>query len=146
MKQERLNSEKKINCDNFKLKIGTINKKNPKVIYIDGSTFIIPLFESNNYDNDIFQLKKIFLSEIKKYFVKTNLFSNKFIFNLDIKSNGLKKDKKSFLAFQCHLLQENKINTLSTVKKNTEITLNNFIKSIENDIIGHNFMINKYKK
>ena len=44
-KTVRLNSEKTINHELFKIKIGTTNKINPKVIYVEGRTFIQPLNE-----------------------------------------------------------------------------------------------------
>ena len=48
MAGERLNSEKKIEHNKIKLKIGTIDKKMPKVIYVEGRTFVTPDGEKEN--------------------------------------------------------------------------------------------------
>ena len=53
----RLNSEKKIENEYFKLKIGTTNKINPIVIYVEGKTFISPNEEKGDYSKDIAEIK-----------------------------------------------------------------------------------------
>lgn len=145
MKGERLNSEKKINSNNFKLKIGTINKKSPLVIYIDGNTFITPTLDKENYDDDILNIKKNFVFNIKNILNKSDLFENKFILDFDVKNNGLKKDKKSFLSFQCHLRQKNNLFSLNTIKEMSQDLIHEFINDLETQLKNNNFLINKFK-
>ena len=45
----RLNTEKKIEHDSFEIKIGTTNKLNPVVIYVEGKAFITPSEENTDY-------------------------------------------------------------------------------------------------
>ena len=145
MKKERLNGEKKINCSNFKLKVGTINKKNPSVIYIDGSTFISPVLDKDDYTNDIKNLKKDLITRIKNDLLRSNLFKSKYILDFDVKTSGLKQNKKSFLSFQCHLCQNNIIPFGEITKKSNDI-INIFINNIEKDFNKENFIIFKTKK
>lgn len=145
MKGERLNSEKKINCNNFKLKIGTINKKNPIVIYIDGNTFITPTLDKENYNDDILNIKKKFLYAIRNNLNKSSLFDNNFILDFDVKNSGLKIGKKSFLSFQCHLRQKNNVFLLNDIKNMAKNLINSFVNSLETELKNNNFLINKYK-
>ena len=59
-KTVRLNSEKTIANDNFKIKIGTTNKVNPQVVYVEGKTFIKPLVEKDDYSKDVVEMKRSF--------------------------------------------------------------------------------------
>ena len=94
MKGERLNSEKKINSNNFKLKIGTINKKSPLVIYIDGNTFITPTLDKENYDDDILNIKKNFIFNCLIF-----IFNSKSIKIILLSSKISKKKKKKVKSF-----------------------------------------------
>ena len=47
-KQKRTNVEKRLKNDFFNIKLGTVNKNNPEVIYFEVRTFISPLENSNN--------------------------------------------------------------------------------------------------
>ena len=49
----RLNSEKKIDNQYFDVKIGTVNRLNPRAIYVEGKTFIKPLEKRDDYKSDI---------------------------------------------------------------------------------------------
>ena len=66
-KTVRLNSEKTINHELFKIKIGTTNKINPKVIYVEGRTFIQPLNEKNNYTTELTGIKRSFNKIIQNF-------------------------------------------------------------------------------
>ena len=72
-KTVRLNSEKTINHNLFKIKIGTINKINPKVIYVEGRTFIQPLNEKNSYTTELTGIKKGF-NKIIQNFIESTIF------------------------------------------------------------------------
>lgn len=147
MKQERLNSEKKIPNDIFNIKIGTINKKRPSVIYLDGSTFISPLLDKEDYTDDVKEIKCELDNIVKNALRNSKLFEKNFIGNFDVRLSGIRKEKKSYLSFQYHLKQpKNNIMTLNYLKDNSNNIIDNIVNSLKNILLAHNFELSKHKK
>lgn len=147
MAETRLNSEKKIEDENFKLKIGTTNKIDPVVVYIEGRTFISPKEEKEDYSRDIAEIKHNFSRAISHNISGSPLFDRKFILDFQVASKGISLSKKSFLSFQ-FLLRQNKDNVmkLKDLKERCEELIRNIVGSLEENIVEHNFVISKTKK
>ena len=111
MAETRLNSEKNIDAENFKLKIGTTNKIDPIVVYVEGRTFISPIEEKEDYSRDLSKIRHEFSRAISHGISKSPLFDRKFILDFQVASKGVSLNKKSFLSFQ-FLLRQNKENVL----------------------------------
>ena len=143
---ERLNSEKKVNNDHFRIKIGTINKNNPSVIYINGSGFVSPLSKKDSYADDIEEIKLDFFKNVKLNTLKSDKLENKYACDFDLRMSGIKPNKKSFLSFQCHLKQKDGHPCrLNEIKSNLEDTINNIVENLFMDFIAHNFSVTKTK-
>ena len=71
--KERNNSEKRIDHENFRLKIGTTNRNNPVVVYINGKAFISPNVEKETYNRDVYEMKRSLTNSIRDNIRKTNL-------------------------------------------------------------------------
>ena len=147
MAETRLNSEKKIEDENFKLKIGTTNKIDPVVVYVEGRTFISPQEDKDDYSKDISEIKHNFSRAISKNISNSPLFDRKFILDFQVASKGISLTKKSFLSFQ-FLLRQNKDNVmkLKDLKERCEELIKNIVGSLEENIAEHNFVISKTKK
>ena len=147
MAEIRLNSEKKIDAENFKLRIGTTNKIDPIVVYIEGRTFISPQEEKDNYAKDILEIKHGLSRAISRNIAESPLFDRKFILDFQVASKGVSVNKKSFLSFQ-FLLRQNrdKVLKLKDLKANSEDMIKSIVGSLEENIIEHNFIISKTKK
>ena len=104
----RLNNEKKIDNEYFKLKIGTTNKINPIVIYVEGKAFICPTEEKDDYSKHISEIKHRFKRGISEGLYGTDVFDGKYIMDFQVASNGISVNKKSFLSFQFLLRQKRK--------------------------------------
>jgi hypothetical protein len=143
----RLNSEKKIENENFKLKIGTTNKINPMVIYVEGKAFISPLEEKDDYSRDISEMKHALKRSISTNLYSADNFDNKYIVDFQVASSGVAVNKKSFLSFQFLLRQKrDNIMKLSDVKAISEGMINNIADALRDSIIEHNFVLSKTKK
>lgn len=147
MGEIRLNSEKKIDAENFKLKIGTTNKINPVVVYIEGRTFICPQEEKDDYSRDISEIKHNFSRAISKYVGESEQFDKKFIVDFQVATKGISLNKKTFLSFQ-FLLRQNRDNILKLkdLKPSAEKMVLNIVGALEQNIVNHNFVISKTKK
>lgn len=92
---------KKLNLpldERFKISYGTVNVKNPISIYLQMSTWIKPLEDYENYENLIKKLTKEYKQSLN-YTLKNSFFNErKWIVDLDLRSSGMERDKKSFMS------------------------------------------------
>lgn len=146
MAEKRLNSEKKIEAKNVRLKIGTTNKNEPKVIYIEGRAFICPLDNKEDYSDDISSIKYDFKHAISNNLINNYIFENKFIVDFQVASKGISYNKKSFLSFQFLLKQKSdKPQKLKEIKTNALPLITNIVNDLTDSIEEHNFAITKSK-
>lgn len=147
-KTVRLNSEKTINHELFKIKIGTTNKINPKVIYIEGRTFIQPLNHKSSYSVELTGIKRGFNKIIQNFIDSNDLFSKKYILDFQVAQSGVSVTKRSFLSFQFLLKQKNedKILKLKDVKQKTESNIQNILNLLTQCIKEYDFNVTKTKR
>lgn len=140
------NSEKKIPHDTFKISLGTTNKVNPLVVYVEGKTFISPLNEKDDYSRDISSIKYGLGQTIKNTINNSDLFDNKYILDFQIATKGITMNKKSFLTFQLLLKQKNQIRQLKDLKKLAAKPITDIMSSLKETIEKHSFSISKSKR
>lgn len=143
----RLNTEKKIEHESFKLKIGTTNKLNPMVVYVEGKAFIAPLEASEDYQKDISEIKHTLRRAISDSLTGTTLFDHKFILDFQVAVNGISVGKKSFMSFQFLFKQDkDNVKKLSEVKEAAQPIIEKIADSLRDSISTHGFVISKTKK
>lgn len=106
--EKKINSEIKIYDNDFKIKIGTTNKKNPETLYVQIGTYIKPCSIKPSYTEDI-----LLLNKESKYYLKnklniTDIYNKNFILITDIAEERINVKKKSFLEMQIHFKRNNK--------------------------------------
>lgn len=127
--KKKINSEINYQNTNFKVKIGTIDKKNPETVYVQLGTYITPKKEKDNYSENIDIFKKTTKNFIKQKLETKDLCdSNNFITIIDIADDRILYNKKSYLEIQLYL------------KNNLDMLNNKVFKNISKDI--HNYYIN----
>lgn len=119
------------------LKIGTIDKKNPEVIYFEGSFYIKPIINKETYKSDIDRIKNTLNDLLKEWLKENKNFKKNFMFLLDVADEWIKYNKKSYLSFQLYLKpsddllkEEKNFNNLSQYLKENNICDTSFIKDI----------------
>lgn len=143
----RLNTEKKIEHDSFKLKIGTTNKLNPVVVYVEGKAFIAPSVASDDYQRDISEIKHSLRRSISESLTGTTIFDHKFILDFQVATNGISVGKKSFMSFQFLFKQDkDNVRKLSEVKEDAQPMIENIANTLRDSITSHGFSISKTKK
>lgn len=143
----RTNSEKNMDHNIFKLKIGTTNKIKPEVIYFEGKTFIKPNVEMDNYNKEIVEIKRKFQQTIKNNLATNQHFNTQYILDFQVAKNGISTNKKSFLSFQLLFKQKNTKNLLklNDAKKVSGEIMNNMLSDLTTEIENHNFSVSKTK-
>ena len=142
----RLNAKKKIPNPNFKLEIGTTNRNNPRVIYIEGKGYISPESYKEDYTNDIktikYDLKRILRDRISTL----DNFEKRIIVDIQIADKGVSYKKKSFLNFQ-FLVQQTfePLLTLKDIKAILEPPILNIVNEFTTLIKEKRFHIYKTK-
>ena len=128
--------EIKIDVDeNYKVKIGTVDNKNPKSVYINLSAWgeLKNNNEELNYEKIISLLRKNIKHNINNNINVEDFHKNKYIVDLDMRSSGINKTKRSFMSCEVTLFQKNNIpvNQYYIIKRVTNIA-NNIIKDCLN--------------
>ena len=100
---KKINSEINFSDSDFKIKIGTTNKKNPETLYIQIGTYIKPSEIKPSYIDDVTLFDKS-----SKYFFKdklktSDIYNKNFILITDVAEERINTKKKSFMEMQIHL-------------------------------------------
>lgn len=143
----RLNSEKKIDNKYFDVKIGTVNRLNPRAIYIEAKTFIKPLEEREDYLSDISLMRHTLKNKLSNELRKNELFDQRFILDFDIASSCVRHNKNSYLFFQVTMKQKNDPPIkLEELKNMSESMVNNIVDELSDVIMECDFTLKKKKR
>jgi hypothetical protein len=115
---------------------GTVDSKNLKSIYINIQSWVSPKNEHDNWNRVVCNLTR----EIKHSVfnsINTDIFKDKSIVDLDLRSSGLNHGKKSFFNLEVNLFSNNELDF-----KSEEIKDN--VKNIIKNIYKTNIIENKY--
>ncbi len=117
---------------NIKIGYGTIDHKNLKTIYLKFSAWLLPEIE-DDYEKIIFKTRR----DIKNLILTKNndFFKKESIVDLDIRTKGVKLEKKSFMNLEITLFTKDQFD----IKEKNAKSL---IKSIFTEVIDKN-LVNK---
>lgn len=146
-KRTRPSTEKIIPNNIFKVKFGTVNKKNPEVVYIESKTFISPLNREKKHNVLLQKVRREFLFFINETLKNSCIYETNCILDFQVANSGLQVGKKSFLTYQL-LLRQNRSNVKDfKVIKNESIDLiNNLSNALSLLLENNGFLVSKTKK
>lgn len=110
---------------------GTVDSKNLKTIYVVLQSWVEPIKDFENWDRANGSLKR----EIKHLLlecVNSDIFEKHNIVDLDLRSSGIQKGKRSFLNLEITLYLKKHIDFKSPTLKNN---IKNVIECVYNDAI-----------
>lgn len=112
-----------------KIGYGTVDYKNLKTIYLKLNAWVEPESEELNFDGTIASARRS-LKELIRQHDFNDLFKKESIVDLDIRTKGIKMNKRSFMNLEITLF----VDTFFDVKSQTvKLLLKNFIhQSIDN--------------
>lgn len=120
--------------DNICVKYGATDRHNPEVVFLIGRMWLIPKFEQTHYKIIVDEIFNNFKRKIVKEIQNSELLiSNRYVFDLDVKTTLMRKDKKSFAAFEIHVKQVKKLSyydMLNELQKMFEPILNKLITEL----------------
>jgi len=103
--------------NNVKIGYGTVDFKNLKTVYLKLNSWVQPENETEDYDHTILKTRR----KIKEfiYNLKNQNFKQQCIVDLDIRTKGIKLEKRSFMNLEVTLYVENQFDVKSKEIKNT---------------------------
>jgi hypothetical protein len=125
------------NKKNVKIRFGTVDSINLKSIYINLQSWIEPKTYSDNWQRVISILNKTIKQTILEH-INKDLFEENFISDMDLRSSGISRGKKSFLDLEITIYLKRK----DIFFQSKEIKES--VKDLTNFIIDENFKGNKY--
>jgi len=133
--------------ENYKTKIGTVNNKESKSLYINLSAWgqLDKLDENMNYDYFLSNIRKKIKQKLNNSLNEELFYDDKYIVDLDMRTSGLSVEKRSFMSCEITLYQKRHlpINRPRIVESTKKI-----ISDIVNDCLENNsvFTFHKRKK
>lgn len=121
----------------YKVNYGTVDSKNLKSIYLNIQTWAEPKQEIENPNRVVNNLSRLIKLTILDY-IERDVFDENFIVDLDLRSSGIQKGKKSFLNLECYFYVNNpKLDfkskeIKSSVKKITSGLVKNIFRGNQN--------------
>ena len=115
---------------------GTVDSKNLKSVYINIQSWVTPKDEYDNWNRVVSNLGREIKHSVYKS-INTNLFQNKSIVDLDLRTSGISHGKKSFFNLEINLYATNELDFKSPEIKES-------VKNIVQSIYNNNITTNKY--
>ena len=142
----RINGDKVIKHEKIKAKLGFTDKKNHNTFYIEGSGFITPNEDIDDFDEIMGSIKNSCKQSLKKRLISNKTIDRNFLMNFEVCSDRMKKNKKTFLSFQYHFIQKDRKNkSILDVKKCENNFFIDILNDVENELKNHNISIDKKK-
>jgi len=88
--------------DSLKTFYGTVDSKELKSIYINIQTWVTPLEDKENWNNVVNTLTRSIKHSVFGS-LDRELFKENFIVDLDLRTSGIRKDKKSFMNLEINI-------------------------------------------
>lgn len=128
---KRLNKEYDVVLTkNFNSKIGTVNRLEPIVIYLNCRTWIYPKKDSC-IKQDINFILINFKKKIMSILSNSGYFEKNIIIDFDVNIELIELNKKNFISFEIYLKQKNRILSL----KELSVILENLLYDEFNNLI-----------
>jgi hypothetical protein len=122
--------------ESIKTQYGTVDSKQLKSLYINMQTWVAPKVEMENWDRIVGGLSRNVKHSVYES-INRELFAEKFIVDLDLRTSGISKGKKSFFNLEINLYTTKDIDFKSDEIKES-------VKNIVKSIYKNNVVQNKY--
>ena len=129
--------------NDVKIGYGTVDHKNLKTVYLKLNSWIQPENETDDFNSLINKTRRKIKEQI--YSLRTPYFKSQCIVDLDIRTKGIKMEKRSFMNLEITLYVENTfdVKTKETKKLIKDIMIDTIDASLSNKKL---FNFNKSKK
>ncbi len=125
--------EIKINVNkNYTVKLGTVDNKKPKCIFFEIRGWAQPKENNENYNWVVNKLNKRLTSRVHKLLPDSCFNKNVYLSNLDLRSSGIKLNKRSFFNYEVTLYLDKEIENIESIKP----LINEYSQTLINDVFN----------
>lgn len=125
------------NYKNVKIGYGTVDFRNLKTVYLKLNSWLLPLNDETEYDSIVLLSRRKIKNLI--YELNNSTFKRESIVDLDIKINGIKSSKKSFMNLEITLF----VNQSFDIKDNDyKFLIKDIIKHIIDNCLDNKILFN----
>jgi len=117
-----------------KITYGTVDSKEFKSLYLNLQTWVEPKKDSENWTRVVLNMNRAIKHSLYQNMDK-NIFDEKFIVDLDLRTSGLQLKKKSFMNLEVNLYLIKEIDFKSLALKKS---LKLLVKNIYDDVLNKN--------
>ena len=119
-----------------KIVYGTVDSINLKSLYLNIQTWVEPIYECDNWTRTVLNLSRSVKHSIYES-INKQIFDEKFIVDLDLRSSGLNLNKKSFMNLEInfYIIQEDLDFKCEEIKQS--------LQQITEQIFNDNFLNNE---
>lgn len=136
---ERKNKEYKIESGNsFKLKYGSTDKDDPKVVYINGNTWMVPP-KIDEVKTVIPSIERNVRNFVKFEINKNQSLDKSFIFDFDLKPDSIIPGRKKFISFELYVRQR-ETKKLTEICDNIREMASKITGKIEEELVRNDFV------
>jgi hypothetical protein len=142
-KNERMKKGKTAKISGFKaskVSYGTVDSKNLKSIYINIQTWVEPKDEFDNWTRIVLNMSRA-VKHVVFNCVDKELFDDKFIVDLDLRTSGIHHKKRSFMNLEINLFLFEEMDFKSQILKKS---VKDIVNCIHSDIFKGNEYFNFY--
>jgi hypothetical protein len=126
--------------NNVKIGYGTVDFKNLKTVYLKLNAWVQPENDTEDYNHTISKTRRKIKESI--YNLKDSNFKDQCIVDLDIRTKGIKLEKRSFMNLEITLYVEKQFDVKSKEIKNT---IKNLLVDVVNDGLIDKKLFNFHK-
>jgi len=126
----------------FNTYYGSVDYKNPKSIYINISSWFSPIKECDNWDRAVSGLKRNIQSNINSTNLNNLFLEKKQIVDLDIRTSGIRENKRSYMSCEITLFLKNEEPIKSD---NVKLVVENILTNIINNSFNTSTYFNFYR-
>ena len=130
-----------------KIVYGTVDSINLKSLYLNIQTWVEPIYECDNWTRTVLNLSRSIKHSIYES-INKDIFNDKFIVDLDLRSSGLNLNKKSFMNLEInfYLIQEDLDFKCNEIKESLQQITKQIFKDNFLDNENFNFYLTKNSK
>ena len=143
--KKRIGSFVNINNNIGKLKFGTIDKKNPTVIYIEGGFYITPKEKKQSYKTEMNNISKQIKTSLNNIILSDNNLLPDNNFFVDVAEDRINTNKKTYFSFQIFLKPKLKENMNFQMVMDSMTDKEKWIKTIKNNLVLNDYIVTKTK-
>lgn len=127
--------------NDVKIGYGTVNSKNLKTIYLKLNSWVQPESEDEDFDSLIQKTRRKIKEQI--YNLKSPYFKPQSIVDLDVRTKGIKMEKRSFMNLEITLFTEEHFDVKS---KDVKLLLKHLMENTIENCLTDRKLFNFFKK